>query len=39
VMIAYIDVFRAMSVMALVMLVLLPILQRPKPAPPVHLPE
>ena len=39
VMIAYIDVFRAMAVLALAMLLLLPILKRPTPAPPVHLPE
>jgi DHA2 family multidrug resistance protein len=39
VMIAYLDVFRAMAIMAFAMLLLLPLLKRPKPAPPVHLPE
>ena len=38
-MIAYLDVFRAMAFMAFAMLLLLPLLRRPKPAPPVHLPE
>jgi DHA2 family multidrug resistance protein len=38
-MIAYIDVFRAMAFMAFAMLLLLPILRRPKRGPPVHMPE